>query len=364
VALFGLLTASVYLTVEAYVHDHYAELNAAEPAESIGGDPAAVALHSERYEASKEFLAGKEQTEREFERLVEVIDHHGGIPIAGARGLQHDDPETQGPRLFKRYCASCHDYADPEGNDPVHIAARHFQMPQLASDGGEPQVERDEEGNVLYDTTPSGAPNLYGVGSREWLRGFLNPELIDKIEYREPASPEEGDPASFRREIVSAPYFGNTAHRNGEMVAFVHDNLAELGEEDKAMLEKLIVALSAQADLKYQEDADAQAEEEGILDEGKSAFFDIGCADCHHFPDGYEPGAGPDLTGWMSADWLRGIISNPEHERFYGYAEGANDRMPAFAKSEDNAESNQLSPHDLDMLVQWLRRDARELGDE
>jgi hypothetical protein len=65
----------------------------------------------------------------------------------------------------------------------------------------------------------------------------------------------------------------------------------------------------------------------------------------------------------MSADWLKGIISNPEHERFYGYSEGENDRMPAFAKNAEDPEMNQLSPHDLDMLVRWLRHDDRELGE-
>lgn len=363
VVLFVLLTASVYLTVEAYLHDHYAQNHQVEPGESIRGDAAAVALHNERYEASRDFLAGKEQAEREFHRLVDVIQHHGGIPVEGAGELQRMDPETQGPRLFKRYCASCHDYADPEGQDPVRIVSRRFQTPQMSSNGGDSQIQRDEEGNVVYDTSPSGAPNLYGVGTRAWLRGFLNPELISKIEYREPVNPQEGDPESFRREIVDAPYFGNTAHREGEMATFVHDNLADLDEEGQQALENLILAVSAQAKLKSQAEDDAKAATDGRLEAGVDAFTNrFACSDCHHFPVVDDPESAPDLEGWMSAEWLKGIISNPEHSRFYGYTEGANDRMPAFAKSEDNPESNQLSPHDLDMLVRWLRHDDRELG--
>jgi ubiquinol-cytochrome c reductase cytochrome b subunit len=360
--LFVLLTGSVYLTVEAYLDDRYAIYHGAEPDEAMQGDPQAVAQHKVKHEASKEFLAGQRQADREYERLVELIEHRGGIPVNGAIDLQRSDPETQGPRLFKRYCASCHDYRDPEGQDPVQIVSNRFQMPEVEEGEGK-KVKKDDEGNVAYDTTPTGAPNLYGVGSRAWLRGLLNPELIDKIEFAEPANPKEGDPASFRREIVSAPYFGNTAHREGEMATFVHDNLTDLDDEGKAALEDLIIAVSAQAGLKYQAQADAQAADQGRIAKGAEVFTDrFACSDCHHFPEGDDPQSAPDLEGWMSADWLKGIISNPEHERFYGYTEGANDRMPAFAKNAENPEGNQLTPQELDMLVRWLRQDDRTLS--
>ncbi len=361
--LFMLLTASVYLTVEAYLQDRYALNHPAAPDESILGDPSRVTQHNEFYEASRDFLAGADQAEREYHRLVELIDHHGGIPVEGAGELQRNDPETQGPRLFKRYCASCHDYVDPEGLDPVHIASRHFQSPEIETAGDGKTVKRDEQGNVVYDTTPTGAPNLYGVGTRRWLRDFLNPELISKIEFAEPKKPREDDPTSFRREIVSAPFFGNTAHREGEMATFIHDNLADLDDDGKEALENLVIAISAQAQLKSQAKDDAQAQSDGRLAKGMEAFTDtFACSDCHHFPDVDDPESGPDLEGWMSAEWLRGIIADPEHQRFYGYTEGANDRMPAFAKSEDQPESNQLTPHDLDMLVRWLRHDDRDLN--
>jgi ubiquinol-cytochrome c reductase cytochrome b subunit len=353
-----LLTAATYLTIEAYMQDRFAARNPADPPETVQNDPVALARHNEYYEASVEFLAAQEQAEREYHRLVELIEHRGGIPVQGAIELQRNDPETQGPRLFKRYCASCHDYADPAEQDPVRIVSRRFQAPELEEDGE--KIKRDESGAVVYDTQPTGAPNLYGVGSRAWLRGFLDPEQISKIETREPASPQEGNPGSFRREIVDAPYFGNTSHREGEMASFVHDNLADLDEEGKQALEDLIAAVSAQAKLKSQAAEDAKAEEDGQLARGLEAFTDrFACSDCHHFPEVDDPEAGmPDLAGWMSTEWLKGIIANPEHERFYG---DNNDRMPAFAKSDD-PQMNQLSPHDLDMLVRWLRHDDRELG--
>ncbi len=354
VMLFGFLTASVYLTIEAYLEDRYALNQSAEPDPSIANDSQALALHDVRYQASLDFLAGGQQAEREYERLVELIDHEDGIPIGGAGQLQRNDPETQGPRLFKRYCASCHDYYDPDGKDDMRIVSRRRQSPLLDTSVDPPKVQRDEEGNVVYDLSPTGAPNLYGVGSRRWLRDFLSAELIDKIEYAEPKNPQESDPNTFAREIISAPFFGNTAHREGDMVSFVHDNLADLDDEGKQALENLIIAVSAQAELASQAEDDAKAASDGRIAAGVEAFTStFACSDCHHFPDVDDPAAAPDLEGWMSAEWLRDIIANPSHERFYGYAEDANDRMPAF--------ESQLSEHDRDMLVRWLRADDREL---
>lgn len=358
-----LLTGALYLTGEAYLQDRYARNHDAAPGDSMATDPQLLSRHNILYEASREFLAGKTDAEREYERLVELIDARNGIPVGGATELQRSDPETQGPRLFKRYCASCHDYYDPAGKDPVRIVGRRYQMPVVEKEGEATKVKKDEKGNLVYDGSPSGAPNLYGVGTREWLRGLLNPELIDKIEFSEPAQRNEGDLESLRREILSAPYFGNTAHREGDMVTFVHDNLSDLDEAGKAALESVIVAVSAQSGIKSQAEADAEAAKKGLIAQGAEAFTGrFACSDCHHFPGGDDPAAAPDLEGWMSADWLKGIISNPEHERFYGYTEGANDRMPAFAKNPDSPESNQLTPGDLEMLVRWLRHDDLELS--
>ena len=55
------------------------------------------------------------------------------------------------------------------------------------------------------------------------------------------------------------------------------------------------------------------------------------------------------LTGYMSRDWLTGIIKNPEHERFYG---SSNDGMPAHFESEDDA---LMTGQEIDTVVDWLR---------
>jgi len=58
------------------------------------------------------------------------------------------------------------------------------------------------------------------------------------------------------------------------------------------------------------------------------------------------------LTRYGSREWLKGIISNPADERFYGkddkkFPTQGNDRMPAYADI--------LSARDIDLLTEWLR---------
>jgi ubiquinol-cytochrome c reductase cytochrome b subunit len=100
----------------------------------------------------------------------------------------------------------------------------------------------------------------------------------------------------------------------------------------------------------------AVAEGRKLLERGMS------CTDCHRFHDKGDLGAAPDLTGYASRDWLIGIISNPQHERFYPGQ--LNDRMPAFIKHPARPEANVLSPQEVRLIVDWLRRDWYEPSTE
>lgn len=178
------------------------------------------------------------------------------------------------------------------------------------------------------------APDLKGFGSREWLAGFLNPE-----------------------HIKSARYFGNTRHVKGEMVGFVSDNLVELDEIDKTKLQNLIIALSAEAALPAQAEADKKAAADGTLEKGRKAmgeaFESSSCVDCHKFRDQGDLGAAPDLTGWASKDWLVRFISDPTHEAFY---RETNDRMPSFGKAPEGAAKQPLlTPEQIDLIARLLR---------
>ena len=218
-----------------------------------------------------------------------------GIPGDGALSLLRNDPKTQGPKLFAQHCASCHAHVDAEGR-------------------GIPAED------------PS-APNLYGFADRAWLVGLLDPERI-----------------------ATAEYFGNTAFRGGAMVDHVQDALADLFEDEKEEVESLAIALSAEAELPAQREADAR--DTARIAEGKTFMVNpYGCTGCHKFHDKGRLGGAPDLTGYGSREWTIGIINDPAHPRFYG---DDNDRMPAYAESDDPAE-NLLSARDIGLLADWLR---------
>ncbi|MEO8496184.1 MAG: cytochrome b N-terminal domain-containing protein [Planctomycetota bacterium] len=296
-----LVIGAGYLTYEAMDHDDYAARHPVAPS-----DPQAFELWKKRTEAANAFHDAQKQAHHEYERTLELIEYYG-IPKEGAAvGLVRNDSEIQGPRLFKQKCASCHSY---EGAESLAIAG-----PKLP-DGWE------------ANKTAFGAPNLYGFASRAWITGLLS------------------------KQIVGEDYFGLTAHGipdaegkySSEMVNFVQDDLAA------ADVQAIAAALSAEAHLLSQRELDADS---ALIEEGRAKIAD-NCTDCHTFGEA-EGGAAPDLTGYGSAAWLAAFISNPDHDRFYM---GNNDRMPAFAEDEKNTSNNLLTPHQINMLVRWLRGD-------
>lgn len=307
-----------YLTYEAIDHDNYHTRHPNKPA-----DQSKLVLHRERTEASIGFHEAQEQSEREYERMTQLVEFFG-IPKEGAAvSLVRNDPEIQGPRLFRRNCASCHSYLDADGKGirgPVRPTGKD----------GKP----DEK------APPFGAPNLYGFATREWFQKILDPN-----------------------KIMSDDMFGGTKHSSGEMATFVMTELGDLDEEQKKQRDLIAATLSAEASLVGQRELDAQLAKSGDLEKGReavtTAIKDQACTDCHKFGFAGELGAAPDLTRYGSREWLRGFIANPNHERFYG--DKGNDRMPAFATQPGDARENLLSDHDMDMLVRWLRGDDREL---
>ena len=153
------------------------------------------------------------------------------------------------------------------------------------------------------------------------------------------------------------------------MGGYLPGHVAHLTDEGKAQMVKLVAALSAEAKLPDQAELDQQATDDGTLDEGRTFMSEpldasdeaegYSCTDCHKFGEEGELGSAPDLTGYGSEEWLIGIISNPEHERFY---EGTNDRMPAFHSVEGESPSNRLSSKDVRLIARWLRGDDKDLG--
>jgi ubiquinol-cytochrome c reductase cytochrome b subunit len=242
---------------------------------------------------------------RQAARIGELI-RHDGIPPTGAITLLRNDPKTQGPRLFAQQCSVCHNHAAAGRPTPDDIIAEK----------------------------PS-APNLAGYASREWIAGLLDPKKIN-----------------------GPQYFGNTKLRGGKMAGFVKDNLTGLDASEKKNLEKVIMALSAEAHLPFQRQLDVQ-DAEAIQEGRKLMVEDFGCTDCHKFRHKGKLGDAPELTGYGSPPWIAGIIRNPAAAGYYGKL---NDRMPAYAASGDSAQ-NTLNPHQIEMLTDWLRGEWYEEGE-
>jgi ubiquinol-cytochrome c reductase cytochrome b subunit len=220
--------------------------------------------------------------------------------------LLRDDPKAEGRRLFTQYCASCHNHGT--NSDTAEIGAD------------------------IWIEKPS-APNLSGFASRRWLTGLLDP-----------------------KQIVGPQYFGNTKLR--KMVAFVKDNLADLEAGEKKDLEKVRMAVSAEAKLPSQRDLDLK--DVKAIEEGRKLMVDpFGCTDCHKFHDKGTQGDAPNLTGYGSPEWTAGVIRNPAAVRFYGKF---NDRMPAYAASATDPTQNTLTTRQIELLTDWLRGQWYEEG--
>ncbi len=237
-------------------------------------------------------VAGLKAAEFEAERVKELAQSPTGISQLGAVNLLRTDPLTQGPKLFAKNCASCHRY---DGHDGL---GRQPKDPQSAAD-------------------------LKGFGSRAWLAGLLDPEKIG-----------------------GTNYFGGTKFKDGKMVRFVKKDVAGFAAPEKEQLRKVIMALSAEAQLKSQHDADQR--DTAAIAEGRTLLANdtMRCTECHQFRKKDEDATAPDLTGYGSREWLLGIISDPKHERFYGKR---NDRMPAFGGDQI------LDSASLGLIVDWLR---------
>jgi ubiquinol-cytochrome c reductase cytochrome b subunit len=316
VVILVIVMGAGYLTYEAIDHDNYDR----RYGNSAPADPESKEYKrwKELVDAAKKFHEAQDQAHVESERLHDLIEFYG-IPRAGALvGLVQRDPEIQGPRIFRQKCASCHSYLDQAGE---------------GIDG--PKPPQDWDGETSY-----GGANLFGIGTPEWFLRFLDPDRIG-----------------------SDQVFGQTKHKDGTMLDFVQTELAELDDEGKETIAQIAAALSAEANLIWRHEEIARDRETGRLDKGvealQAAIADQACTDCHKFHElGDE--IGPDLTGYGSFEWLYGFISDPTQNRFYG--EEGNDRMQKYAEHADDPALNLLSPHEIDMLVRWLRGDDRDLA--
>lgn len=267
---------------------------------AVGGDAKKAAAIARQFPAveklrrSEAFLAAVRTARADAERAAELAGRPERIPPGGALELVRSDPLSQGPRLFAQHCASCHSHVDPSSSDAAAILAK------------------------------ASAPNLHGFGTAAWVTGLLDPARV-----------------------AGPAYFGNTAHKDGDMVSFVTDDLQDADTWKPADIEAIIAAMAAEAGR-----GDSKTPAASIAQGRDLIASDERCGACHRFGDnGTDLGTACDLTGWGSREWLVGIITDPAHERFYG---DSNDRMPSFGKAVEGGIAP-LTDEQIGLLADWLR---------
>ncbi|MEZ6116219.1 MAG: c-type cytochrome [Pirellulaceae bacterium] len=217
------------------------------------------------------------------------------------------DPFTQGPKVFAKYCASCHRYDGHDGR-------------------GRLIVERTDEGNrqVVLPT----ATDLGDFAKRSWWKQLLT-------NYSQHLAP-----------LVRSDF----DLENSEMAGWCNDNRQVLLDSANAAdLDAIVEFLVAQA-------ANPLVEvDQDKVDKGEALLTDLtltngeisSCTDCHaslggEFELDADNSGYPELNGYGSKAWLTAFIQNPGSPQFYGDA----NQMPAFA--------GKMSNHELEMLVRWM----------
>ena len=278
------------------------ENDKAKIAAHFGNDAAKIAVFEarvkklDRIRHSQSFLDAVAQAKADAARSIELAGRPERIPPAGMMELVRNDALSQGPKLFSQHCVSCHAHVDPAAPEAHAVLAK------------------------------ASAANLHGFGTAAWMRGLLDP-----------------------KQVAGPAYFGNTAHKDDEMVNFVQNDLADAATWKPDDIEAVIVAMAAEAGLA------AAGTPPAVIEKGRGLVADgERCGSCHTFRDnGVAAGSAPDITGWGSREWLVGIIVDPTHERFYG---DTNDRMPSFGKAEEGA-APILTRRQIEMIADWLRGD-------
>ena len=278
------------------------ENDKAKIAAHFGNDAAKIAAFEarvkklDRIRHSQSFLDAVALAKADAARSIELAGRPERIPPAGMMELVRNDALSQGPKLFAQHCASCHAHVDPAAPEAQAVLAK------------------------------ASAANLHGFGTAAWMRGLLDP-----------------------KQVAGPAYFGNTAHKEDDMVNFVQNDLTDAATWKPDDIEAVIVAMAAEAGLA------AAGTPAAVIEKGRGLVADgERCGSCHRFtPNETAHGIAPDLTGWASREWLVGLIVDPTHERFYG---DTNDRMPSFGKAEEGA-APILSRRQIEMIADWLRGD-------
>jgi len=279
-----------------------------------------------------DFVAAVQDARNLSHRAVELALAPTGIPPTGALTLMQNDPNVQGPILFARHCATCHSFEPITEEDKI----ADFRPYKHAA---------EQDPNNAWRPT---APNLYNPIRAKWISGFLNKETL-----------------------MSDHYFGNTAFKNEQMSKYLAETYPEFVAtmKDEAMQElfkeefeldspeqgmDLIVQMlldeakrESPCGMKGNLPEGVDEKQYKILTEAGYGCFGTGC---HAFYKAGKIGSAPDLTGYMSREWLFGAIANIADTKYYG---NKNDKMPVYYV--EGSDDSILTKHEVDLLTDWLR---------
>jgi ubiquinol-cytochrome c reductase cytochrome b subunit len=164
------------------------------------------------------------------------------------------------------------------------------------------------------------ASDIKDFGSRAWVRGLLE----------NPRSPA---------------YYGKAPRLNG-MVEWKKSS--ELKSDD---LDKVADFVASFASIPAAMSPAEWKQSLGSDEHPGQEAFETECGQCHVI-EGFTEGGqrkAPNLFAWGSPQWITRMIRDPSAADLYGYAKG-NDLMPPFG-------TDQLTIHDVDMVVRYLRND-------
>jgi ubiquinol-cytochrome c reductase cytochrome b subunit len=185
----------------------------------------------------------------------------------------------------------------PPSAGPVTAAARGAVLFRQACQGC----------HLPYNSPQAKAPRLDGYLSESWLFRLL----------------QKPDDAAF---------FGHSRLAGGM------DDYRELGEAKLAALAAFL------SNLRDAPEPAAQLPDR--LHVGRDLFQQSGCGGCHPLDPG-EVGSAPNLTGYGSERWLRGLLAEPGSPLYYG----RRNEMPSF--------SSRLNPEQISDVVAYLQGQAR-----